>query len=208
MKVLIFGDSFSCEFDKISKEYVEWKGYIPKNFGEILKDEFKSDYLNFAKPGIDNYTIFHSIFDNVDIINDDDIIIVGWSTIDRFRIASILNVWMTVAPSVIESITSNNLLCDISKESLLEVMINRNNNYNLYMNEINSFIKIINYTFKNNKIIHWSWKNFNNKVDLTFEIYRWNTILDETNGEINDYHLNEEYSKNLSKIMINNLKKD
>lgn len=202
MKVLIFGDSFSTEFHDMCEKYVEWKKYEPKNFGEIISERLNIGYKNFAFGGLDNYSIFHSVTDNENEINDDDILIIGWSSPYRFRIVDTYhNHWMSILPNIeYDKIFYEQFL---SKNSLNEIFINRA--HNMYANEVNKFINIINRLHLNNKIIHWTWLDTNINVDVKFTNY--DTIYKETNGEVKDYHINEACANKLSNDLLNLIKK-
>lgn len=196
-RILIFGDSFSCEFKHMCKEYVEWKKYEPENFGEIISKKLNLDYLNYAIGGIDNYTIFHSIIKND--INDDDILIIGWTNPSRFRLVdNPNNSWMTFLPTL----NYDNFYC-ISKNTINEIFYNRVLNdvsHPLCVDEVNDFINIINKAYYKNKIIHWSW--YEADFNLTLDALKYDKIIVETNGDVVDYHMTEFYSKILSEKML------
>jgi len=189
-----FGDSFTEEFNEKypwADAYIKWKGYKPKVYGEILSEKLDVKLNNKGKGGSDNYTIFDTICDSVKLINDDDIIIIGWSSPNRFRLVSKDNRWKILLPNytllptynpTIEEIFNNN----ITKNTIEEIFINRNSD--LYVNEVNKWIKLLNATFKKNVIIHWS--PLMNGIDGMF-ISLLNRIKTETNDIINDGHFSE-----------------
>jgi len=103
--IWIFGDSFSCEFQKHidnknqwAIDYCEYKSKIPKSFGELLSDFLNDDVSIVAKPGTDNYTIFHSYISVIDKIKEDDILIFGWSSVLRYRLVNPNNEFITILP--------------------------------------------------------------------------------------------------------------
>lgn len=216
MKLHTFGDSFTEGYDSFVSlhpkghriewrdKYIKWKGYTPKVFSQILSEKMNIESINYGIGGADNYTIFETIIDNIEKISKDDIILIGWSTLARYRLANVDNKF--------ESITmwwenaSDNALqrIGVSQSTINEVMVNRYNNY-AYLNEVNKFIKLLNYTFKDNKIIHWS-PFYSHKIGMNVSaIPQLETIVDETNGEVSDLHFSEPSHYELADYFYTNL---
>jgi hypothetical protein len=220
-KLWVFGDSFSEPFSKINKNfwkrpYQQWKGYTPKCYGEVIADTLKLKHTNLAIGGADNYTILDSIIDVLHNINTEDIIIIGWSDISRCRVVNINNTFTTIKARDFESENKSKIktysLVDLKNETLIELIINRDNS--VYINELNNYIKLINFSFPNNKIIHWSPFFLDTKgLNTTFKppTIRYESVATETNKFINDYHYSEgghlEIAKNIINA-INNYKTD
>lgn len=199
-KLWIFGDSFSEPFSKLSKirnwkdSYLEWKGYIPKSYGEIVSEKFSLIHKNESLGGADNYTILDIVCHNLNKIQKNDIVIVGWSDTLRFRIASNENSFKTIRAGDLKNPLNKkelNHYIDLSDNTLEEILINRDNL--VYINELNNYIQLLNHLFKENKIIHWSpfrlyKKGLNTtlKSDLFYE-----SIKIETNNAIDDKHFSE-----------------
>jgi hypothetical protein len=207
-----FGDSFTESFIKKSKyndwklDYINWKGYCPKVYGEIISDKLKLHYINLAKSGTNNYTIFDNIISSLEKIQKDDIIIIGWSNTLRFRVATNINTFSTIKPGCLDDILSKNSQAkyiDLSNNTLKEMCINRDNI--IFINELNNYIKLLNFTFNNNKIIHWSpFAQDRQGLSTTLKTLRkYESINDETNGVINDNHFSENAHKILSEELIN-----
>lgn len=198
-KLWVFGDSYSEPFSKLNgmewkPQYIKWKGYTPNYYGEFLAKEFDLFHINRAIGGADNYTIFESIIPFLDKIQSNDVIIIGWSHTLRFRIVNKMGEFNTIRPSsmdVVFELNRKTPYMDLSEQTIKEMVINRNNA--LYINEVNNFIKILNFSFKNNKIIHWS--PFGQDVDgiLTTapSLKNLEKINDETNFTIKDSHFSE-----------------
>jgi len=205
-KLWIFGDSFSEPFDKTlyanwRKKYIEWKGYTPLYYGEIISKELNLLHINLSISGLDNYSILDNIINVIDKIDKNDIIIIGWSSIGRFRLVDTNNKF--------KSILSNkfNKISNISQNTIDEIIINRLSS--TYINELNNYIKLLNFTFKENKIIHWSpFSKYREGLNLSLSshLYKTETIDEETNGEINDLHFSEKTHKILSKEFIDIIK--
>lgn len=204
MKTLwVFGDSFTEGYNNfVTKhpnghriewrdKYINWKGYTPKVFDEILSNKLKIKSINKGIGGADNYTIFDSIIEVLEKIKEDDIVIIGWSTLSRYRLAnqqnefeSITMWWQNASQTALERI-------GISQSTINDIMINRIDN-KAYINEINGYIKLINHIFKTNKVIHWSPFYINKSIGLkVIDIPKLESILNETKGEIDDLHFSE-----------------
>ena len=145
----IFGDSFSTQFDNKTqgiwgKEYIEWKGYVPKTFGDIIGDELGLEIKHLAVGGCDNDTIFETILKHAPLIKNGDIIIIGWTAVNRFRLASINDKFKTVIPLFSMNIEKEYEY--ISKTTLEEIIVNRESE--VYIEELYHKVEFINWLFK------------------------------------------------------------
>ena len=70
MKLWIFGHSM-CLPRGLEEEEQSW--------AFLLSKKLDCEYINFAQEGADNFFIYHSFLENYKKINQDDIIIIGWS---------------------------------------------------------------------------------------------------------------------------------
>jgi len=182
-----FGDSFTESFlDNTApwvQSYCEWKGYTPKVYGEIISDRMGLQLVNLAKGGSDNYSIFQSICNSVNNINSDDIIIIGWSSVARFRLASKYDLWKPILPAYERNRVN---LANISEMTVDEIMVNRT--HKLYFEEVRSWQKLLDFTFSNNIIIHWS--PFSGEHSPNY-FKNLTNIRRETNNDIDDGHYSE-----------------
>lgn len=203
--IWIFGDSFSASYkpDVFSNidwrnNYVLWKGYAPKVYGEILANHLNMKLINKAVGGNDNYTIFQTFCDNAEYIEKDDIVIIGWTSYFRFRLAN-KNNWQQILPwhkSEIEG---------ISNQTIDEILLNRESSKK-YVEEINSWIKLINLYLKNNKIIHWNWDGLAYSTKIKgYHLNKFESIYTETNGEIEDGHFSENGQLKLSEFFLDKI---
>jgi hypothetical protein len=196
-----FGDSYTDSFtpsDTWRMDYVKWKGYIPKVYGEIIANKLDYKLQNISEVASCNYTIFQNICNNIDKINPDDVVIIGWSVVHRFRFVH-KDRWVRLFP---ESIGHTPI--ELSDDTIQTILINRM--HKLYAEEVNSWIKIINYSLPNNKILHWSWwdnKDLNAKIFDGFE-----TITKETNGKVVDGHWSEQGQLDASNYILKELNID
>jgi hypothetical protein len=199
-KLWIFGDSFSAtnkrrDVEHWRMEYAKWKGYNPDVWPEILNKNLNLKLKNLAISGTDNYTIFDTIIDNIDKIEANDIVIIGWTSTLRFRLVSKNNNFNTIRPNEdLKSSTLNSTFeyNSITLNTINEILVNRNTE--LYEWELNRFIKIINLYLKDVKILHWSPFQLHHphlKIKRISEIDRLETISMETAGVLNDYHYSE-----------------
>jgi hypothetical protein len=211
-KLWVFGDSYSEPFSKIHKSfwkrpYQQWKGYTPKCYGEVIADTLKLKHTNLAIGGADNYTILDSIIDVLYNINTEDIIIIGWSNISRCRVVNVNNTFTTIKAGDLKSENKSKIktysLVDLKYETLIELFINRDSLR--YIDELNNYIKLINFSFPNNKIIHWSPFYLEAKgLNTTFTPpIRYESVAAETNKFIDDYHYSENGHLEIAKNIIN-----
>ena len=205
----IFGDSFSDEFtppdyDNIydfRRIYVNYKGYVPKVFGQLISEELDLEYRNHAEQGECNDGIFQNICDVSDEIKDGDILIINWSYPNRFRIASKNGYWLRIVPNYEPD---SKLLGDVSMNTINEILINRSSY--LFIKEVDSKIKFIKNAFKNNLIINWA--SFNHEYKLALFLNEYESINKETNGVINDGHYSENSHIKLAEYFIEIIRKN
>lgn len=212
----VFGDSFSVPFKKIEKEcpYVHYKGYCPKIYSELLSEKLEYNLIDMSVGGCSNYSLFHKFIDCIEKIKPNDILIFGWTQPIRFRVASKHNDFYDVMIAVVKHMTD---MFTLKIDTLQDITINRNEN-SVYYTELSDYIKLINFTLKNNKIIHWTWVEPSNKFftdekqyektyyDLLEPYKKYLLIKEETNKEIDDFHYGEiahlELSEDLYKKII------
>ena len=213
-KLWVFGDSFSATNDRPVLEswrldYVKWKGYVPKVFSDFLSDKLGISARNMGVSGADNYTIIDTIIDSLSKINSDDIIIIGWSTTIRFRVASKSNNFLTIRPNDLDNnistINDSSDLTDIAVNCLNEIIVNRSDK--IYIDEINRYIKLINFMYANNVIIHWS--PFKQEIEgmyVTPIEPKIERITEETNGLLYDQHFSEHGHEQISEYFYKLIK--
>lgn len=205
----IFGDSFSDEFtppdynnvSDFRTLYTNYKGYVPKVFGQLISEELNLEYKNLAEQGECNDGIFQNICDVSNEIKDGDILIINWSNPNRFRITSKNGKWLRIVPNYDPD---SKLLGDVSMNTINEILINRNSN--LFINEVDSKIKFINNAFKNILIINWSPFNHGYKLVQLFD-NGLETISCETKGVVDDGHFNENSHVKLSNYFVEIIRK-
>jgi hypothetical protein len=172
-----------------------------KTFPKILSDELGLDLINLAEGGVGNDTIFETIYKNAYRIQKNDIIIIGWSSIIRFRMSMIDDdEWYNVFPHLYPLTKKQNNY--ISNKTLEETLFNRT--HPLYKKELEERVEFINWLFRDMKIIHWSWANEVNNV-LKIEKYIEN-IRTETNGAVDDLHYSENGNIEIANFLLDKIK--
>jgi hypothetical protein len=198
--VWTFGDSLTAGFSpkyEWSRDYIEWKGYVPKVYGNFVSEIINYDLQNMGKVGSDNYTIFETFCKTYPKIKDDDIIIIGWSSPGRFRIVTEDNEWRPIIPNFSNYLKNLGI---VSEQTIKEILVNRINRK--YAEEVNNWISFIDSACINKKIVHWSTvKGGDDSLD-TFHFFEMERINTETNGLINDYHFSENGQQHLAAEII------
>ena len=190
MKIFAFGDSFTDSYNttdaKWVKEYIDWKGYKPKSYVDQLSMAYNAPICNFAKQGLDNYSIMESFCENFKFITNEDLIILQWSAIERFRITDRNGNWVPMIPNFFNYDYDK---FDIDKRSIEQILVNRTSLN--YVKEINIWIDFINFICKKKRIIQWIplYSDYNLNVDFVSE--RYETVATETNNEVQDGHFSE-----------------
>lgn len=200
-----FGDSFTDYFkppenNEIDwrQKYTRWKGYVPKVYGEIIAEKLNLNLINKGRGGVDNNQIFEDFCSVLELIKEEDLVIFGWTNQERFRLSTKNDEWghfcanfrdkdktKEEGDSHFFSMKSLDKFESIAKNTILQIMVNRMSS--LYTLELCNWIKLINFSIKNNKILHWSWDSRMENCNVLF-INSVETIRKETNGLINDAH--------------------
>jgi hypothetical protein len=188
-----FGDSYTEGFSPHwAKKYIEWKGYKPSNFSDLLCKDMHFFLRNLGSGGSDNYSIFDEICKNIDQIKENDFVIIGWSNPIRFRLATKSDTWASIRPG---DDHNTDLFDHLSKESIDEILVNRESY--LFAHEVDSWIKIINKALPNNDVIHWT--PFGGAITKC-EFIRCQTVSEETNLQVDDGHYGENGHRELFEI--------
>lgn len=206
--IWIFGDSFSASYKPDGvlnrdwrNNYVDWKGYTPKVYGEILANQLNIKLINKAVGGSDNYTIFQTFCNVSDLINKNDIVIFGWTSTIRFRLVAKNDNWESFLPNWK---SNHNYIDSVSERTINEILINRESKK--YVDEINSWIKLINVYLKNNKVIHWNYESLPYSTKINgYHLNKFESIYTETNGEIDDGHFSETGQLKLSEFFLDKI---
>ncbi len=188
-KLWIFGDSFSNLFYWTQPDYHKLKNGNAKIFCELLSEKLNLELMLNSTGGHSNESIFLSFVRELDKIENDDIVIVNWTEPLRFRLINNNGYFMDINTYHFNDYEEYEI-DDISKNTIRELLVHRGTKN--YTSVLCDYIKIINKSLPENQIIHWSWINFNGNVPLTIDYMDLKTIKDETKGQINDAHYNDE----------------
>lgn len=214
-RIWTFGDSFTASFKpepSITKivdwrnDYCEFKGYIPEVYGEVISRILDIPLMNMGLGGCDNYSILELIIDSCDLIKEDDIIIIGWTSVLRFRLVNKDHIFKTLIPNSPK--TNQATLFDVKQSTIDDILVNRSH-FN-YIKELNKFIKLVNHLFPKNKVLQWSpfysWTNNEgvNVQKINIEILGINR---ETKDVVSDGHFSEQTHKDLAHKMLEILDK-
>lgn len=194
-----FGDSLTERYNpafKWSKDYIEWKGYVPKVYGNFISEMLGYDLKNLGKAGCDNYTIYDTFCKAYPLIKEDDLVIIGWTSVGRFRLVTKRGKWVTLNPHFDNYL---NDIDNISKNTIDEIFINRTNSK--YVDEVNGWIEFINLICKNKKVVHWSTIRGDGELN-THHFFEMERIYTETNGLIQDAHFSEKGQEHLAFELI------
>lgn len=213
MKTLFtFGCSYTEDYlDNRTDSCVKYKefrgGSLPKTWPTLLANKLEYDLKNYGENASGNDLIFHSFCEHLNEIKKEDMVIIEWSYIHRYR-WTIPNrtKWEKVGPGVISEEI-------ISKNTHEEICANRT--HPLYISDVYRFMNVINILSKTIgfEIFYWSVENSiiynlpkeqrNDKryiLNETTNDNAFNEILiqsnycrikEETGGVVNDLHLGE-----------------
>lgn len=156
----IFGDSFCSEVDLNSHEnnnslkYMNYMG-VDKfdTWSNLLSKKLNFELKNLACGGSSNYQIFQDFCEVCHLIKPNDIVIVGWGLVSKFRI-SIDNKFENIHPNNLKDYDN------ISKDTLEDIVSNRLNveNKDFWAHEVYSWEVAMNNLSNNKgyKIFFWS----------------------------------------------------
>ena len=155
----VIGDSFTATIESHYKGGSEWflkyfnyKEEIPKTFSEILSEYYDIEFVNLGFNGVSNQTIYSTFLKECHRFKKNDIVIIGWTSIMRFKLANQLNNLVDVIAFAHHPSPNE----DISVNTIEEVAKNRGS-YNVYWTEVENYIKSINKMFPDNRIYNWTW---------------------------------------------------
>lgn len=209
-KIWAFGDSYTQLLESIPGlydfrfKYTEYKGRKPLVFTDHLSFDYGYECINRGHGGSDNYTILDSIINHLSKIKDGDIIIIGWSSVERTRLTNKLGKFTTLHPHWQDNHKKSSCeLIGISVNAVEEILGNRHEG-GAYIGELNRLIKLLNYSFKNNILINWSpFSNFFPLLNVIPLPKLIETISEETKGKIQDSHFSENGHKVISENLHN-----
>jgi len=228
-KLFLFGCSYTAEYffspdlNKTYRQYYDFRGgNFPSTWGQLLANKLNLELVNYAWGGNGNDQIFHDVCKNFSQFKSDDVVIIEWSYISRFRwIHFPGDFWMNIGPV-------NNAPEIIDENTLNDILINRS--HKLYIEQIYDFEKVIEALSKyvGFKLYFWSADHQiiypNEKINrqakyiaseyvkkdetIFNEVFRRNgkRIFEETDGQVDDNHFGESAHQILSEIFYSHIK--
>lgn len=188
-----FGCSFTAPYSTNRLQYRQYYNYKQNSFpiiwADILADKLGFGINNYGTSGCSNYEIFGEFCKNVNNFQSGDIVIIGWTFKERFRLVDMdTNEFTKIFPN------TNQKLKDISNSTINELYVNRNHHcwveevllWNTLISKVTDGIGV--------KFINWSFDDtFPNDIFILNDLIEMGatTILEETNGLINDKHFGE-----------------
>ena len=220
--LFIFGDSFSNDWEtvhnmkpvlqhdgnyrtlgqtKYSKQYQKQHNKYPIHFQDIIKSEFNCEHiLNYSGGGYCNYSILDSIGKYIKLIKENDIVLIGWSSITRWRfIEPNTKKWRILYP---------NTKKEFYPAGFYEQILHRDTS--LTMQEIRNWQYILLKSLPKNTLF---WSPFVYDGDehpyTPFEFpdgTKIESIFENTNGKIDDYHYSENGMKSIGDWLVKLIK--
>jgi hypothetical protein len=179
-------------------------GIVPDSWVDIVSKKLNLTKKNYSIGGDCNYGIFEQICKYCDEFCENDVIIIEWTNVHRFRWPNMENKWRSRLPGYFSDYDG------ISKNTYEEILVNRS--HKLWYDEIYHYEKIIDRLCSLNKckIFYWSFdpnliytlpdeirlqKKYLLIDEINEDLYSLvrnrggQSINDESNGKINDGHL-------------------
>lgn len=231
----IFGDRFSTEINSNNlhenhKKFMELKDVssIP-SWTSLLSEKLKLVNNNLSKESDSNYQIFQNFCDVCHLIQPNDVVIIGWGLISKFRV-SLNNQFVNLDPHGLKDIGT------VSKKTLEEILKNRLKNEKeinrrdrwaeevyLWENVIyelskNKNFNVFFWSTEEHRLIYCESDDFKSKknylcsdsVDMLIYYLRergCTTMSDETNGEVSDSHFGIDGNKKIAEIFYDDITK-
>lgn len=213
MKLMIFGCSNSAPFHEDTESYKEYKkfkgGKFPPTWSEIISTELSLELENYAIPGSGNDSIRMEFVKNIRNINKDDVVIIGWTFVERYMwINRFTNKWNHHQGGHYSS------KMDITRQTHEEIVLHRYHEPSnfLHVEHIYDWIDMINYLSEKLgfKVFYWDFGGrihhqyylnvFNSHIILNHRrnIFLSKSLLDEDQANMGVFN----YVKSLGGLQI------
>jgi len=176
-----FGDSFTADIKDLSDNHRQYLNMVKQleivSWPNLLAEKLNLNIKNLAIAGSSNYQIFQDFCDVSHLINEKDIVIIGWGLISKFRKVK-NNEFQNIYPNL--NGVDNEIITDRNQDKWVE--------------EIYSWENLIK-TFSKSKyfnVYFWSGEEFRLNHKLNNQTLKQNNCLSmyvETEGKIPDTHL-------------------
>ena len=224
-RLWVFGDSFSSDplmSNHNYNKYVEITGKNIITWPHLLGKHLGYDVVNLATQGSSNYQTFQDFCKNSHSFNSGDMIIIGWGLVRKFKWADANNsdgfrsvhpndVRMNYTEGTFFDISENrksriwrqeiydweNFLTSFSKASGIEVYTWANEDQDLAVSESEDF--------KRSKKSIWLLNHADKPIIHYLKSVGAKTMTDETNGEVQDFHMGLEGHIVQAKLFYNDI---
>ena len=176
-----FGDSFTADIKDLSDNHRQYLNIVKQleivSWPNLLAEKLNLNIKNLAIAGSSNYQIFQDFCDVSHLINEKDIVIIGWGLVSKFRKVK-NNEFQNIYPNL--NGVDNEIITDRNQDKWVE--------------EIYSWENLIK-TFSKSKyfnVYFWSGEEFRLNHKLNNQTLKQNNCLSmyvETEGKIPDTHL-------------------
>jgi hypothetical protein len=158
----IFGDNSSSIFGETKERryyyYNQYrKGKFPKTWSELLSENLNLHLKNYAIGGQSNYDIFEWFCKLSTSIQKDDVVIIGWSSIQNFRLVNQQDgEFISIRPGALKYVNEPGFLNGINLTTIDELHNNRTNE--TWYSELFNWENLINLLAKTIgfKIYYWT----------------------------------------------------
>jgi hypothetical protein len=223
-----FGCSYTADYELDGGKYDELYnirgGNFPDVWSKVLAKKLNFELNNFGKGGVGNDFIFNQICKNFKQFKKNDIVIVGWSYINRYKWVDFnSNLWAM----------ANCSMCAVSKENnqIIHDEMSFNRTHPLYVEEVYDYMKLIDYLSEQIGFDLYYWSGDCNLIypipkserqDKKFlisnlvgeyketpfnEVFKLGgkRIFEETNNIVDDYHFGETGHKIMGELFYNHI---
>lgn len=222
-----FGCSYTEDFKDKYKHYFDYRGgNYPSSWPTILSEKLDLNISNYGIASVGNDIIFNQICKHISEIKKNDVVIIGWTYIHRYKWGvENSNSWTNLGAG---PLNNNNF---ITKSTHEEIVLNRL--HPLYIQEIYDRMTLIEHISNvvGFDVYYWSSemgiiyekpyslrkdkkflltdkiRNNNDNDDLFGVIFKngGETIFDETNMAVNDNHLGEKGHQIQAELFYNHI---
>lgn len=185
-----FGCSYTAYFESSGNTlpYIQYKEYrggsYPKIWPELLSEKLNLKLNNVARGGSSNYEIFQAFCDNVKKLQEGDVVIIGWTYKERFRLVDHSDgTFRGLGPAFTVP------FLNVTEATIHEVLDNRT--HKKWLEEVYSWEKLI-YRLCDSlkvKVLLWSFDPTfyeNNNLEYRLRQAGAESIFIETGGKIED----------------------
>jgi len=222
-RIWVFGDNSSCVFSRTKERRFQYykryrNGDFPPSWSELLSHDLGRKLNNYAVQGQSNYDVFEWFCRMSINLQENDIVLIGWSNVERFRLYdNFTKDYVSIRPDALKRANTYNSLNGVSLESINEILKNRRDDK--WCEEVGSWEVLINEYCKLKKcfVFYWTFDQQLNKpyyvggLHLDFREYLISIgaedITMETKGKLTDGHFGENGHKIQAQYFLDFLNK-